>query len=118
MNGIIEELLKENETDITDLNHLIYAAVTVIMEKVTKPRNTVKSRRNKNSWKILIQRKISNWRKELSILAESGPGPDNSKLNINKRKIFQKYKVTDPKEVAHLIENLKQKLQAKAQNPK
>jgi hypothetical protein len=44
MNGITEELLKENETDITDLNHLIYAAATVIMEKVTKPGKTVKSR--------------------------------------------------------------------------
>jgi hypothetical protein len=33
INGIIEELLKENEIDITDINHLIYAAATVIMEK-------------------------------------------------------------------------------------
>jgi hypothetical protein len=44
MNGIIEELLRENETDITDLNHLMYAAATVIMEKVTKPGKMVKSR--------------------------------------------------------------------------
>jgi hypothetical protein len=70
----------------------------------------IKSRRNKNSWKIRIQRQISNWRKEISILAESGPGPDNSKLKVKKRKIFLKYKVTNPKEVAHLIENLKQKI--------
>jgi hypothetical protein len=103
MSGIIEELLKENETDITDLNHLIYAASTVIMEKVTKPGKTVKSRRNKNSWKIRIQRQISNWRKELSIFAESGPSPDNFKINVKKRKFFQKYKVTDPKEVGKLI---------------
>jgi hypothetical protein len=80
MNGIIEDILKENETDITDLNHLIYAAATVITEKVTKPGKTVKSRQNKNSWKIRIQRQISNWRKYISILAESGPGPDNLKL--------------------------------------
>jgi hypothetical protein len=59
-NGIIEELVKENETDITDLNHLIYAAATVITEKVTKPGKTAKSRRNKNSWKIRIQTQISN----------------------------------------------------------
>jgi hypothetical protein len=89
MNGIIEELLKENETVITDLNHLVYAAATVITEKVTKPGKAVKSRRNKNSWKIRIQRQINNWRKKLSILAESGPGPDNFKLNIKKRSIFQ-----------------------------
>jgi hypothetical protein len=115
MNGIIEDILKGSETDVTDLNHMIYAATTVIMEKVTKPGKTVKSRRNKNSWKIRIQRQISNWRKELSILAKSGPGPDNFKLNVKKRKVFQKYKVTDPKEVAQLIENLKQKIHAKAQ---
>jgi hypothetical protein len=100
INGIIEEILKENETDITDLNRLIYAAETVITEKVMKPGKTVKSRQNKSSWKIRIQKQISNWRKELSILAESGPGPDNFKLNIKKRKIFQRYKVTGPKEVA------------------
>jgi hypothetical protein len=36
--------LKENETDITDINHLMYATATVIAEKVTKPGNMVKSR--------------------------------------------------------------------------
>jgi PHP family Zn ribbon phosphoesterase len=49
MNGITEELLKEYETDIKYLNHSIYDAATVITEEVTK---TVKSIRNKNSWKI------------------------------------------------------------------
>jgi hypothetical protein len=44
MNGITEELLKENETDITDINHLIYAAATIITEIITKPGKTVKSR--------------------------------------------------------------------------
>jgi hypothetical protein len=97
MNGIIEELMKENETDITDLNHLIYAAATVIMEKVTKPGKTVKSRRNKNSWKIRIKRQISNWRKELSILAESGPGPDNFKLNAKKKENFSEIQSNTPK---------------------
>jgi hypothetical protein len=39
-----------------------------------------------------LDRKISNWRKELSILAESGPGPDNFKLNIKKRTFFRNTK--------------------------
>jgi len=34
---------------------------------------------------------------------------------MKKRKIFQKYRVTNSKEVAQLIETLKQKVQAKAQ---
>jgi chorismate mutase len=52
MNGIIEEILKENETDITDLNHLIFAAASVIMEEVTKPGKAVKSRRNKTPGRL------------------------------------------------------------------
>jgi hypothetical protein len=71
INGIIDELLKEDETDITDINHLIYAAATVITKRITKPGKKVRDRRNKVSWKIRVQRQISNWRTELSILDES-----------------------------------------------
>jgi hypothetical protein len=34
--GITEEVFKEDEADITDINHLIYAAATVITERITK----------------------------------------------------------------------------------
>jgi len=44
-----------------------------------------------------MQKQISSWRKELSIKAEAGTGSDNGKLN---RKIFQKYRVTNAREVA------------------
>jgi hypothetical protein len=103
INGIIEEFFKEDETDITDINHLIYSAATVITERITKPGKKVKNRRNKDSWKIRIQRQISNWRTELSILTESGSSSDNIKLNIKKTKIFQKRKVTNATEIAQLI---------------
>jgi hypothetical protein len=53
--------------------------------------------------------------KDLSILTESGSGSDNIKLNTKRRRIFQKYKVTNAEEAAELIEKLKQKIQAKAQ---
>jgi hypothetical protein len=49
------------------------------------------------------------------MLTESGSGSDNIKLNIKKRTIFQKYKVTNAIEIAQLIEELKQKVQAKAE---
>ena len=62
-----------------------------------------------------MQKQISNWRKELSILAETGTGSDNGKLNRKKRKIFQKYSVTNAREVGQLTETLTQKVQAKAQ---
>jgi len=62
-----------------------------------------------------MQKQLSSWRKELSIIAETGTGSDNGKLNRKKRKIFQKYKVTNAREIAQLIETLKSKVQAKAQ---
>ena len=62
-----------------------------------------------------MQKQISSWRKELSIIAETGTGSYNGKLNRKKGKIFQKYRVTNAREVAQLTETLKQKVQAKAQ---
>ena len=61
-----------------------------------------------------MQKKISSWRKELSIIAETGTSSDFGQLNKKKGKIFQKYKVTNAMEVAQLTESLKQKVQAKA----
>jgi hypothetical protein len=60
MNGITEELLKENETDITEINHLIHAAATVVTETATKLGKIVKNTANKDSQNIRIQRQISN----------------------------------------------------------
>ena len=41
-----------------------------------------------------MQKQIIRWRKELSIIAETGKDSDNGKRNRKKRKIFQKYRVT------------------------
>jgi len=60
---------------------LICAAATSVTETITKRGKSVKNIINKDSWKLRIQRQISSWRKELSILAESGTGSDNVKLN-------------------------------------
>jgi hypothetical protein len=49
-----------------------------------------KTGRNVKFWKIRMQKQISNWRKELLILAETGTGSDNEKFNMKKRKIFKK----------------------------
>jgi uncharacterized membrane protein len=62
-----------------------------------------------------MERQISSWRKEISIIAETGTGYGNSKLNRKKRKIFQKYEVANAREEAQLTETLKQKVRAKAQ---
>jgi hypothetical protein len=74
-----------------------------------------KNRRNVKFWKIRMQKEISNWRKELLILAQTGTGCDNGKINRKNKKIFQKYSVTNAREVEQLTETLKQKVQAKTQ---
>ena len=90
INGVMEELLEEDEMDITDINNLIYAAATIITQNLNEPGKRIKNRRNIKFWKIRMQKRISSWRKELSIIAETGRGSDNGKLNRKKRKIFQK----------------------------
>jgi len=101
--------------DVTDINNLIYAAATIMTQTLNEPSKRSKNTRNVKFWKIRMQKQISSWRRELSIIAETGTGSDNEKLNRKKRKIFQKYKVTNAREVAQLTEILKQKVQAKAQ---
>jgi len=115
INGVIEELLEEDELNITDINNLIYVAATIMTQKLNEPSKRSKNRGDVKFWKIRKQKQISSWRKELSIIAETGTGSDNGKLNRKKRKIFKKYRATNAREVAQLIETLKQKVQAKAQ---
>ena len=115
INGVIEELLEEDEMNITDINNLIYATATIMTQTLNEPNKRSKNRRGVKFWKIRMQKQISSWRKELSIIAETGTGSDNVKLNRKKRKIFKKNIVTNAREVAQLTETLKQKVQAKAQ---
>jgi hypothetical protein len=49
---MIEEILKENETDVTNINLLIYAASIFRTETISKSGKTVKNTRSKESWKI------------------------------------------------------------------
>jgi len=114
INGVIEELLEVDEMNITDINNLIYTATT-IMTQMGPANKRSKNRRDVKFWKIRMQKQISSWRKELSIITETGTGSDNGNLNRKNRKTFKKYRVTNACEVAQLTETLKQKVQAKAQ---
>jgi hypothetical protein len=90
-NGVIEELLEEDEMNITDIDNLIYAAATIMTQKLNEPSKRSKNRRDVKFWKIRMQRQISSWRKALSIIAETGTCSDNGNLNRKKRKILKKY---------------------------
>ena len=115
INGVMEEPLEEDAIGITNIKNLIYAAATIITQTLNEPVKRITNRRNVKFWKIRMQKQMSSWRKELSIIAGTGTGSDNGKLNRKKRNIFQKYTVTNAREVAQLTETLKQKVQAKAQ---
>jgi hypothetical protein len=60
INGAIEELLEEEEMDITDVNNLIYAAATIMTQTLNEPRKKKKNRRNVKFWKTRMQKQISN----------------------------------------------------------
>jgi hypothetical protein len=48
INGITEELLEEDKSDITDINYLIHAAATIMTQKINHPSKRSKNRKNKN----------------------------------------------------------------------
>jgi len=101
--------------NITDISNLIYAAATIMTQTLNDPSKRSKNRRDVKFWKIRMKKQVSSWRKELSIIAETGTGSDNGNLNRKKKKIFQKYRVTNARDVAQLTETLEKKVQAKAQ---
>jgi len=56
VNGIIEELLEEDELDITYINNLIYDATTIMTQTMNHPSKRDRNRRNKFFWKMRMQR--------------------------------------------------------------
>jgi len=58
---------------------------------LNEPNKRSNNRRDVKFWIIRMQKQISSWRKELTIIAETGTGSDNVKLNRKKRKILKKY---------------------------
>ena len=78
------------------------------------PAKKNKNRRNIKFWKMTMQKQISSWRKQLSIIAETGTGSDNGKLKRKKRKVLKIYRVTNAREFVQFTETLQQKVQAKS----
>jgi len=48
INSQIEELLEEDESDITDINNLTYAAATIMTQKMNQPSKASKNKRYEN----------------------------------------------------------------------
>jgi hypothetical protein len=111
-----EEILDEKDLNITELNHLIYAAATVVTEEINGTAECkIKTQRSKPPPSIrCIQGSINDIRKELSVLVEIKR--DNRKVqNIKRTRLFKKYNIEKEEDLNRLIEEFKQKVAAKTQ---
>ena len=55
INGIIDEILEEDESDIKDINNSIYTAATIMKQTMNEPSKRNTNRRNDNFWEIRMQ---------------------------------------------------------------
>ena len=117
-NEAMEEILDEKDLNITELNHLIYAAETVITEEINgtgECTSKLQTQRSKTlPWVRRIQGSINDIRKELSALEEIR-GDNRNVMNINRTRLLKKYNIEKTEELDQLIEGLKQKVSAKTQ---
>jgi len=115
-NKAMEEILDGKDLNITQLNHLIYAAATVITEEINGTGEyKLETQRSKTPpWVRRTQESINDIRKELSALVEIKR--DNRKVQNGKRTTLLKKCNTEKKEnLDQAIEELKQKVSAKTQ---
>jgi len=81
INEVSEDLLEEDEMIIAVIKKPINAAATIMTQTLSDPSKRKKNRRDIKFWKIRMQKQISSWRKELSIIVENGRDSDNGMLN-------------------------------------
>ena len=94
-NEEMEEILDKKDLNITELNHLIYAAATVITEEIIGTGEyKLRTQRSKTPpWAKRIQGSINDIRKELSALVEIIR--DNRKvMNTNRTRLLKKYSIS------------------------
>jgi hypothetical protein len=93
-NEAMEEILNQTDLSITELNHLIYAAATVITEEINgtgeyKPQT---QRSKPPPWVRRIHGSINDIRKDLSVLTEIKRNSRKVK-NIKRARLLKKYNI-------------------------
>lgn len=116
-NEALSQLCTERNPDLTELNQLIYSTSKVLQEKcgIRNRRKRSKTKRQippKPKWKKRIEKEIENFRKEISILEELQKSTIKSR---KARQVIRKYRVENKDQIPAIKEELKQKLQVKAQ---
>jgi hypothetical protein len=115
-NEAMGEILDEKDLNITELNHLIYAAAMVITEEISGMGEYRQQTQRSTTppWVKRIQDNINDIRKELSALVEIQR--DNRKVtNIKRTRLLKKYNTEAKESLDQRIEELKQKVSAKTQ---
>ena len=113
-NKAVEEVLDGKDLNITESNHLIYAAATVITEEINGIREyKLETQRSKTPpWIRRVQESINDIRKELSILVEIKR--DNRKIqDIKRTRLLKKYNIEKKENLDQVIEELKQNVSVK-----
>jgi len=93
----------------------MYATGRVLQAKcgIKLRKKETKKKPRKAKWQVKIEKEIENFRREISILDELQK--DNGKQSRKARKVIRKYKILSKEQIPTIKEELKQKLQVKAQ---
>ena len=100
---------------MNDVNTMLYACAETVESKLgVKPKKKRKPDKNKKpKWKINIEKEIETMRGEMSIVSEIERNKDPKTRKA--RKVIRKYKITNGIDIPSIKEELKQKIQVKAQ---
>ena len=114
-NLAIQEFCDDIELDMNDVNTMLYACAKTVESKLgVKPKKKRKPDKNKKpKWKINIEKEIETMRGEMSILSEIERNKDPKTRKA--RNVIRKYKITNVIDIPSIKEELKQKIQVKAQ---
>ena len=117
---MVNKIIETTSTDdmnIIDINLIQFAGALLITNKVTpaKPTTNRKPGNGPPAWQQRLQKQIDQLRSDLSIISEYTNGNTSKKTKWKFKTIQKKHKITKEEQITTLKEDLKQKLQAKAQ---
>ena len=113
---IIEETSRK-DINITKINQMQYAGALLITNKVTPIKQTTNRKPGNGTpaWQQRLQRQIDQLRADLFIINENMSGNTSKKAKRKFKNIQKRHKINTEQQLITLKEDLKQKLQAKAQ---
>ena len=116
---MVNKIIETTSTDdmnLTDINLMQFASALLITNKETpaKPTTNRKSGNRPPAWQQRLQKQIDQLRSDLSIINEYITGNTSKKTKLKFKTIWKKHKITK-EEQETTLKDLKQNLQAKAQ---